>query len=249
MKNAIKDLRNLFYEVKAKGWIESDSNNLGSVGLTFEKMLGIQTNELEFPDFEGIEIKTKRKYSVSYTTLFCCTPTGPHFHEVERLKNLYGYPDSQLKNYNVLNTSIYAKYKNKVGTKYYFELKVDKKQQKIILLVFDYKKILIEDIVYWDFDILKEKLYRKLKYLAFVKADKISKENRNYFKYYLMKIYKLKDFDTFIKLVEEGIIRISLKIGVFRDGKKKGQIHDHGTSFCIKEDNLEKLCDLLTIYK
>lgn len=249
MKESIKDLKKLFYEIKNKGWIESDTNNLGSIGHTFEKLLGIQTNELEFPDFEGIEIKTKNKYSSSYTTLFCCTPTGPHFHEVERLKDLYGYPDSKLKEYNVLNTSVYSKYKNKVGTKYYFEIKVDKEKQKIFLLIFNCKKELIEDIVYWDFDILEEKLYRKLKYLAFIKADKIFKQKKRYFKYYSMKIYKLKDFETFIDLIENRIIRLSLKIGVFRTGKKVGQIHDHGTSFCIEEDNLDKLYDLIEIHK
>ena len=173
MIESIKYLKKLFYEIKNKGWIESETNNLGSIGHTFEKLLGIQTNELEFPDFDGIEIKTKNKYSSSYTTLFCCTPTGPHFHEVERLKDLYGYPDSKLKECNVLNTSVYSKYKNKVGLNYYFELKVDKEKQKIFLLIFNDKKELIENIVYWDFDVLEEKLYRKLKYLAYIKGDKM----------------------------------------------------------------------------
>ena len=249
MTDTVNELKKLFYEIKNMGWIESDTNNLGSVGLTFEKLLGIQTNELEIPDFGDIEIKTKTKYSDSYITLFCCTPTGPHFHEVERLKDLYGYPDSKLKECNVLNTSVYSKYKNKVGTKYYFELKVDKEKQKIFLSILNYKKELIEDIVYWDFDILEEKLYRKLKYLAFIKTDKLYKQKKRYFKYYCMKIYKLKDFETFIDLIENGIIRISLKIGVFRVGKKVGQIHDHGTSFCIEENNLNKLYDLIEVYK
>ena len=249
MKKIINELKALFYQIKSKGWIESDTDNLGSIGHTFEKLLGVQTNELELPDFEGIEIKTKNKYSSSHTTLFCCTPTGPHFHEVERLKDLYGYPDSKLKEYNVLNTSVYSNYKNKVAVKYYFELKVDKEKQKIFLFIFNNKKELIEDIVYWDFDILEEKLYRKLKYLAFVKADKLYKQKKRYFKYYSMKIYKLKDFETFINLIENGIIRISLKIGIFRSGKKIGQIHDHGTSFCIEENNLEKLYDLIEVYK
>ena len=248
MEKSFEILKKEFYKIKKKGWVESNTNNLGSIGHTFEKFLGIQTNELEIPDFDGIEIKTKNKYSDSYTTLFCCTPTGPHFHEVERLKDLYGYPDSNLKKYNVLNTSVYSKYKNKVGVKYYFELKVDKEKQKIFLLIYNRKKELIEDIVYWDFDILKEKLYRKLKYLAFIKADKLYKEKKRYFKYYSMKIYKLKNFGTFINLIEDGTIRISLKIGIFRTGKKIGQIHDHGTSFCIKEDNLEKLYVLLEAY-
>ena len=83
----------------------------------FEKILYALQVEMEEPKAFGwfhllwiglviiaitILYKTKNKYSSSHTTLFCCTPTGPHFHEVERLKDLYGYPDSKLKEYNVL---------------------------------------------------------------------------------------------------------------------------------------------------
>lgn len=244
----IDDLKKLFYEVKRKGWIEGCGCNYGSVGNTFEKMLGIQPNELEIPDFNNIEIKTKTKYSDSYTALFNCTPTGPHYHEVERLKNIYGYPDIRFKEYNVLNVSIYSKCKRKVGIKFYFELKVDKANKKIFLLIYDKYKKIIENEVYWDFDILEEKLYRKLKYLAYVKAIKKKINNKEYFKYYKMKIYRLKNFDTFINLIDEGIIRITLKIGIFRDEKKLGKIHDHGTSFCIQEEDLDKLYDLIDIF-
>ena len=64
-----------------------------------------------------------------------------------------------------------------------------------------------------------------------------------------MKLYKLKDFDTFIDLLNKGIIRVSIKIGVFRDEKRFGKIHDHGTSFGIQEQNLNKLYDLINVYK
>ena len=65
MKNNIEELKDLFYQVKCKGWIESDTNNLGSIGHTFEKLLNIETNELELPDFGEIEIKTKNKFNKS----------------------------------------------------------------------------------------------------------------------------------------------------------------------------------------
>ena len=249
MKDQINELKEKFYKIKNEGWIKSCRNDYGGIGCTFEKLIGINSNELEIPDFKQIEIKTKTKYSNSYTTLFNCTPTGPHYHEIERLKDKYGYPDSNLKQYNVLNTSIYSKYKNKVGLNFFFELKVDKEKCKIFLIIYNKYGDIIEDNVYWDFDILKEKLYRKLQYLAYIKALKKKINYEKYFKYYEMKIYKLKNFETFIKLLDEGIIRISIKIGVFRDEKKLGKIHDHGTSFGIQEENLDKLYDLIEIYK
>lgn len=240
-----KNIKNKFYEVKMMGWVESDRNDSGAIGITFEKSIGIENNELEIPDFNGVEIKTKKKYSKSYTTLFNCTPTGPHYHEIERLKDLYGYPDAKIKIYNVLNTSIYSNKKVKVGLKYYFKLEVDQKKEKIFLIIYDIYGNLIEKEVYWDFDILEEKLHRKLKYLAYVKALEKTIHKKKYFKYYEMKIYKLKDFNTFIHLLNSGIIRISIKIGIFRDEKRIGKIHDHGTSFCIQEENLDKLYDLI----
>ena len=139
MKEQIDELSKKFYDIKAKGWIKSYRNDLGGIGHTFEKLIGIPSNELEIPDFNQIEIKTKTKYSNSYTTLFNCTPTGPHYHEVERLKDKYGYPDSKLKEYKVLNTSIYSNRKNKVGINFFFELKVSKFKNKLYLFIYDKK--------------------------------------------------------------------------------------------------------------
>ena len=248
MHNEILELKEKFYNIKKMGWIKSDTNNTSGIGNTFERLIGIEKNELEIPDFNTIEIKTKTQYSDSYTTLFSCTPTGPHYHEVERLKDLYGYPDSKLKNYNVLNTNISAEERSKVGLYYFFQLKVDKINEKLYLLIYDKRGNLIENEVYWDFDILKEKLYRKLRYLGYVKATKKIYNNNKYFKYFEMKIFKLKDFETFINLLNLGVIRISIKIGIYRDEKRKGKIHDHGTSFCIQENDLNKLYNLMQVF-
>lgn len=245
MNNDFTLLRKEFEKIKKMGWIKSLRRNIGGIGFTLEKLLKIEENSLEIPDFRSIEIKTKRAYSDTYTNLFNCTPTGPHYHEVERLKNEYGYPDKTLKTYKVLNTSVYSNKKIRVGMNFYFKIKLDKVKQKIFLLIFDKNLKLIEDTVYWDFDILEEKIYRKLKNLAFIKAVVKRKDKQEYFKYYEIKMYKLKDFSTFINLLESGTIRINFKIGIFKNGIKKGQIHDHGTSFNIKEQDLIKLYDLV----
>lgn len=44
-----------------------------------------------------------------------------------------------------------------------------------------------------------------------------------------------------MQLVEQGIIRITFKIGVFREGPRTSEIHDHGTSFKIQEQDFTKL--------
>ena len=137
MKKKIKDLYEGFEKIQRIGWIRSlNSNNSGGVGLTFEKILGISNNELEIPDYNGIEIKTKRSNSNSYITLFSCKPEGKYYHEVERIKDQYGYPHKRLKQYNVLNNSVYGNKKNKIGIKFYFKLKVEHECRKIFLLIY-----------------------------------------------------------------------------------------------------------------
>lgn len=247
MKYQIKKLKEEFIKIKEKGWVKSLNKGSNGIGFTFESLLGISRNELEIPDYNGIELKTRRYSSTSYIILFSCKPEGKYYHEVQRIKDEYGYPHSKFKQYKILNNSAYANKLNKIGQNYYFKLDVDIVQNKIYLIIYDKYKKVIERDVYWDFDILKEKLYRKLSVLAIIKAyakRDMSDEGYEYFKYNYMKIYFLKDFKHFIKLVEEGVIRVNFKLNIKTKGDKIGQIHDHGTSFDILEKNILKLYDL-----
>ena len=241
MSTIIKELHDKFLEIKNRGWIQGVRNGTSNIGDTFERLVGVPQNGFEIPDYKGIEIKTKRNTSKSYITLFSATPDGPHFHEVDRLKNKYGYPHSKHKEYKVLNNCVFVGYCKLIGLNYYFKLKIDRKNQKLFLLIFDKQGILIEDDVFWYFDTLKEKLCRKFSILAYINADTKNVNNIEYFKYTKITFYLLKDFDTFIYLMEKNIIRVEFKIGVYLSGKKKGQLYDHGTSFQIKEENLHRL--------
>lgn len=248
MESDIESLKEKFYTIKKKGWIKSCRQDTGGIGITFEKLVGVNTNELEIPDFGEIEIKTKTIGSDSYTTLFNCVPTGPRYHEVERIKDTYGYPDKIIKSKKVLNAIINSKVEVKVGLWYYFRIKVDKEKERIVLIISDKNKNILEQEVYWDFDSLEEKLCRKLNYLAIILAEKKKIDNEKYFKYCQMKVLKLKSFETFIELLEKGVIQISLKLGIYRSGSKIGKIHDRGTAFGIKEENIEQLFEIIDVY-
>lgn len=243
MEKQIENLYKEFLKIKDKGWIKTVTKGNNGVGLTFEKLLNISKNELEIPDYDGIEIKTKRNSSNSYTTLFSCKPEGKYYHEVERLKDTYGYPHKTFPQYKVLNNSVYCNIKNKIGNRFYFQLKVSREKKKINLLIYNLKGQLLEENVYWDFDILKEKLERKLTVLAFIKAcSKYSNQDGcEYFKYNKLEIYNLKNFEAFIDCIEKGVIRINFKLNIKTKGDKRGQIHDHGTSFDILENDIPKL--------
>ena len=241
MDNQIKKLNEQFIKIKEKGWIKSLNRCNNGIGVTFENLLGIQKNELEIPDYNGIELKTKRYSSTSYIILFSSKPEGKYYHEAERIKDAFGYPHSKFKQYKVLNNSVYANKINKIGQNYYFKLDVDRTQRKIYLLVFNKNKNLIERYVYWDFNILEEKIYRKLTYLALIKAYSKKCEDWEYFKYNFIKFYFLKGFEVFISLIEEGKIRVNFKLNIKVKGEKIGKIHDHGTSFDILEKDINKL--------
>lgn len=240
-------LKNKFETIKKLGWIKSIRKGSTGIGATFEKLLGVNENSFEIPDFNGIEIKTKRNYSNSFTSLFNYSPEGKYSYEIEKIKDKYGYPDKIIKNYKVLNKSFYCNTKIRVSN-YYFVLKVNRVSKRIILNIIDLYGKLLENDIYWDFDEIKEKLNRKLHFLAFVNASRKIINNDEYFKYYKMDLYELKNFETFIALFEKGIIRITFKMSIFRDGTKIGQLHNHGTSFDIKEEDLSKLFNRIATF-
>lgn len=227
--------------IKRKEWIESVNKGRGSAGLTLEKQLGIQQNEFNIPDFKSIELKTKRYGCKRPITLFSSVPDGPGFHEVERLRNDYGYSHSTFKNYKVLGCNICSSKLTKTKSGFYLKLDLSRQQRKIFISIYNRKKHLIENKVYWDFDTLKEKLDRKLKFLSLVSYLSKSENNQVYFKYYKSEFFVLKGFNQFIDLLETGKISIILKIGIYTDKNRLGKTYDHGCSFVIEKSDLYEM--------
>lgn len=244
MDKNIKLLQKQFKKIKSMEYVKSIRRGNTGVRATFEYLLEKNEESFEMPYYYGIEIKVKRSYSQAYITLFNAVPIGSHYHEVKRLRDIYGYRDPKDKNLKKLNVDIYSNKLNKIGLWYYFKLKVDRETEKIYLYVYDKYKTLIDTSTYWKFDILKEKLYRKLQVLALVKAWPNRIGECEYFKYYGMNIYILKDFNAFINSIEKGLIKIVLKIGSYHDKKRYGHVSSHDVSFCIREEDLLNLFDL-----
>ena len=94
----------------------------------------------------------------------------------------------------------------------------------INLLIYTKNNILIDSNCYWHFKEIEERLLNKCAYIAFIGADRKYIEKQKYFKYTNISIYKLKDFEKFINYIENGLIRITFKVGVFRKENSKGTI-------------------------
>ena len=63
----------------------------------------------------------------------------------------------------------------------------------------------------------------------------------NYYSFHNMNIYSLKSFDTFIKLIEDGVVYLTINTGVHKSGYYKGQFINHGCAWRINVDNIELL--------
>ena len=244
IEESIRELKNKFRKISNMGYVKTIREGSTGIGATFESLLGKEEESFEIPDYYGIEIKTRRAYSKAYITLFNAVPTGSSFHETKRLRDKYGYPNKIDKNLKRLYADIYCNRIIKVGLWYYFELRIDKEKNKLILIVYDHNKKQIDNTTYWDLDILKEKLERKLQVMALIKAWTNKIDGCESFKYYKINFYILKPFDNFIAALNNSKIKITLKIDSYTDEKRYGKVNEHGVSFSISEYDLTDIFDL-----
>ena len=238
-KKEMRDLLVLFLNVKKLEWTKSLRKGSTGIGYTFETLIG--KNEEQFPiaDYNGIEIKVKKKYGYGNITLFNAVPDS----ELFIIKRIYNQYSIQNKNMNYLKTfmlNINSLEKKKYG-KHEFILSVDYKNQVIKLNIYKLDGNQIQDNIYWSFKWIEEKINTKIKNLAIVKAEEKKEDDTIYYKYCYINFYEIKSTECFIKLIDDGIISITFKISVFLSGKKEGEMNDHGVGFIIHEKNIDKL--------
>ena len=160
---------------------------------------------------------------------------------MKRISENYGMYDEICTDAKVFFGIVRADESTKIGKKWKFKLEVDYIEKRVYLVVYDNNNVIIDKQSYWSFELLRKRLETKLTYLAFVFAKRKFCHNKVYFLYYDIKWLKLRDFETFLFLLEKGIIRVSFKVGVYRSGPKRGKYYDHGTSFEIQADDIDCL--------
>lgn len=240
MNNDILALKEKIDKIKNLGWTECENKNKSVTGKTLENLLEINPDNFEIPDYNTVEIKSKVSKRENYIDLFCATPDS-YVLETKRLYDKYGYLDSN--NYKILNFVLYGEFLKPINNEYSTRLRIDYKNKKVIMEVYNKDNELIDNLSSWSFELLEEKLSRKLNYVCFVEGDKKFSHNTLYVRYDKYKFYKLKKFSDFIQLLKRGQIRISFTLGVYKSGIKSGKMHDHGTQFSIRKENLKLLFD------
>ena len=240
MNSDILALKEKLDKIKNLGWIECKNKNKSVTGKTLENLLEINPDNFEIPDYNTIEIKSKVSKRENYIDLFCATPDS-YVLETKRLYDKYGYLDSN--NYKILNFVLYGEFLKSINNEYSAKLRIDYKNKKVIMEVYNKDNELIDNLSSWSFELLEEKLCRKLNYVCLVEGDKKFSHNVLYVRYDKYKFYKLKKFSNFIRLLKRGQIRISFTLGVYKSGSKCGKMHDHGTQFSIRKENVKLLFD------
>ena len=234
-------LRNRFEAIRNKGWIESMRKGSTGIGYTFETLIGKEEESFPIPDYGSIEIKTRHRNTKFPIGLFNATPDGDYLFPMQRLYDRFAFPQRGDLRYRVFYASMVASKYTYAGRNYQFKLIVDRTNEKIRLIAYSKSTGIIDPEISWSFNFLKEKLERKLKYLALVKCESRTDFFTQYYRYYDINFYMLRGFETFLSLIENGTINVIFSLGCYKSGIKTGQMNNHGSTFEIGENDLEKL--------
>jgi MvaI/BcnI restriction endonuclease family len=233
-----------FNRIKNLEFIKSNRIGNTGIGKTFEDYLGVKENNLKDPDFEGFEVKSKRKLSTSLTTWFTQNPTSPKGINAI-LRERFGYKVLGIDHNELHTTPNYGKY-NVCKELFGFKVEINEDCERIELHIKNLKNGDIEfDNIYWSFDNLRDAINAKLTNLFLVKALKDIREDGEYFHYTEASVYfGGGDFDKFLQFIKEGKIKIDIRLGTDKDNKP----HDHGTGFRVDPKHLVDLyCEELEI--
>ncbi len=250
MEKNVKNLVKQFHIISRKRWIKGafDYNNIGNVGLTFEKELNKSPDSSFFPDYEGIEIKCTCRFSDFPLYLFSTSLEGTTYPEINRLIEKYGYYDLDYNDKLVLFENFNFKATHIVNGKWIFELEIDKDQDKLFFCVYDLNRNLIEKEAYVYLDTLRNHLITKLSKLAVVKASKKIIDGVKYFRYFELSIYKLISFDKFLELLNKKIINVSIVGRISKSGDSQGRYRNKNLEFKIKKEYVELLFERFYYY-
>ena len=214
-------------KIKQKGYVKTMRRGPTGVGMTLESLVGIQENNISGPNGHQTELKSTRKASMTPLTIFSKSPLPKGINR--ELCEKFGKSTNGKKR---LYTTINAVTQNVVYGQPGFRLAVHK--SKIVIKHSKYGNM---ETPYWDKKTLQEAFERKYsRYLLYVHAEHKGRGMKEEFHYTEAWLIHGFSFSRFVKLLEEGHIRVDIRIGLDANGKP----HDHGTAFRISESKFDR---------
>lgn len=229
MINTLNDFIREYKKIVDMGWIRTHRAGPTGIGKTLEDLLGIVENNIDGPDFGEYELKSCRINSNSMLTMFTLSPLPRGANTTLRIK--YGYSSEFYDNYEkVLHATLSGDRFTHIadtGHSLKFTCKTDG--------IYIESENGVENN-YWSRENLKNQFEKKYKNkFVYAKAD--SRGNGVDEKFLFKEAWEVSGFnyDSFIKMLEDGKIYVDLRIGQYHGGSKDGKTHDHGTAFRIRE--------------
>ena len=165
-------------------------------------------------------------------------PKGVNTH----MRETYGVVEGQYAK-RVLNTTISGARENSHRGGHNFMLVVDREKERIYIKIRNTaSNEIVNDEIYWSFNVLSKALEKKISKIAILYGDEKDENGKHYVRYTEMRIIEGLTIDKLIKSIEDGKLLVDIRIGVYASGKNEGKTHDHGTAFRMH------LNDLLTLY-
>lgn len=244
-------ITDLFYQIKPRlqkivhGGFFYNSKGYGpiapkDVGDTLEALLGINTNNRNNADYNGlIEIKSKGG-NRTLDTLFTLRPqfdgTRVAAYEpsdrnrVSAFARIYGYDSDAHPGYNSLYITIGSMEapQNNQG----FYLLVNDETRMVNIIWQDSLTLKREIAAYWSFDALRQQLYLKHPSTLWVKAESREFNGMVQFKYNEIEFSRAPQFTTFLSLIKAGVITYDWRGYTTKEGRYVGK--NHGNAWRIK---------------
>jgi hypothetical protein len=215
-------------KIAEMGYIKTHRAGDTGIGKTLEDLLGIPENNFPSPNGIKTELKSARKGAKRRLTLFTKSPL-PKKANSELLKR-FGYESKKGNGKKELHIILKATSYNTIKGKPGLKIAID--NDRINIVTIDQ-----EIVGYWDKETLKTSFERKLPKIVYVKADAKGEGKNEEFYYNEVWLLSGFDFQNFIKLLQEGVILVDIRIGQYPDGR----LHDHGTAFRVSPDKFD-LC-------
>jgi len=216
------------------GFVRSHRRGPTGIGKTLEDHLGIKENNISGPDFGTYELKSSRRHVRSMVTLFTKTPSPRG--AIKRLVESFGYVKEENLD-DTVQTTLNGDVEEAMTSPEDKELHVtvDALRPNSVGLQLGFVENRLYFLnnkgveAYYDEDSLRKAFEKKYKRMIFVLADHKKQRGQEFFHY--NEAYRLEGFgfQTFSRLIEDGLLKVDLRVGHYPDGR----LHDHGTGFRV----------------
>lgn len=221
------------------GYIPSITSGDSGVGDTLENALGIQRNNIQAPDYKGIELKATRlsragnKRAPTRNTLFTKVPDeGMTYHQIIDNFGKWQVPRNQTEP----RLQLYETFRVSRPNAYDLQLDVDINNDRLVMLHVN-PNCSRNYVSSWILTNLKQILLTKHHETFWVKADAIMQNGIEYFRYDKILHTKNPNTSLIAPLLETDKITVDLAAHYEPDGKWR----DHGMLFKMKPDDITLL--------